>query len=883
MRRALFVASLVALVACDTERPDSQQDAGGGPAPDAGGPTYHDVVAPLLARRCLSCHGAGGGIAGIDLTTYEAVHARALQIRDAVVSRRMPPYLADASGACNTFVDAEWLDDAEIATIVDWVGAEGPRGEPPEQAPEPAAPPVLEDANLVLDPGVDYSPPTNTDTYRCFVIDPGLDEIRHITGFEVRPGNDAIVHHVLLYDPLDQAGAAAAQARDAVEPGPGYTCFGGPGTPRSTVLAGWAPGLGAYRLPHGAGIELPPGRQLVMQVHYHVETSPPAPDRTRIALRVEERVPNRATTTLVAQQGTVLPAGEDGAVSLMEFRSGAPIPLTVFGVLPHMHEYGTRFTLERVAPEGDVCLTDLPRWDFDWQRIYTFERPLLLQPDDVLRMRCEYDTRARASAIGWGDDTTDEMCLVGVFAIFGETPDAVSATEIGPAVPRTTDETVGPDLSDLWSTSMRSLGSDRLMGLALEPDGHLWAVGRANNDVDIGGAQHSVTELAGFLSRFGPDGALDWTAVANGDGEDGLDAVALHPDGGAVAVGWTISSSVELGEHTLSADSFDGIVGRVDADGAWGWVDQVGDSGLDWVRGVAVDDVGYTWVALQFTEHLEFADRAVDANCAPEADFGDVALLRYQPDGTRERLVHLTVGGPDDMLDVADLAADAEGGVVVGGAFRGALLLDGETRLESRGDWDGFVARYAPDGSLSWHVHLGDAFDDGVADVERASDGAVVVGGRFSVTLGLEGTEVPFVGQRDAFVMSLRADTGAVEWARSLAGPGLASVQGISVDEAGRVAVSAEFGHSADLGDGVRLGGGMLYETALAIYDAGGDLLLARRFGSDGTDAFPQVAFGEGRIALSVWSDGDLELAGARHEHLANRDAHLGVFELPAE
>ena len=73
-------------------------------------------------------------------------------------------------------------------------------------------------------------------------------------------GDAALVHHVLLYE-VRASAVDRVLARDASEPGPGYTCFGGIGvTPTvragnlakgelvsfdAQMIVGWAPGAGA--------------------------------------------------------------------------------------------------------------------------------------------------------------------------------------------------------------------------------------------------------------------------------------------------------------------------------------------------------------------------------------------------------------------------------------------------------------------------------------------------------------------------------------------------------------------------------------------------------------------------------------------------------------
>ena len=38
-----------------------------------------------------------------------------------------------------------------------------------------------------------------TDDYRCFLLDPGLEDDAFLTGIDVLPGNPEVVHHVILF------------------------------------------------------------------------------------------------------------------------------------------------------------------------------------------------------------------------------------------------------------------------------------------------------------------------------------------------------------------------------------------------------------------------------------------------------------------------------------------------------------------------------------------------------------------------------------------------------------------------------------------------------------------------------------------------------------
>ena len=68
------------------------------------------------------------------------------------------------------------------------------------------------------------SPPSGvgSDDYHCFLLDPKLTHDTAITGYDIRPDNLDVVHHVILFrvppDKVDQA-----KKKDAETPGDGWT------------------------------------------------------------------------------------------------------------------------------------------------------------------------------------------------------------------------------------------------------------------------------------------------------------------------------------------------------------------------------------------------------------------------------------------------------------------------------------------------------------------------------------------------------------------------------------------------------------------------------------------------------------------------------------
>ncbi len=370
-------------------------------------PTYAADVAPILMRNCVGCH-RGGGIAPFPLLTYEDAKSHAAQIADATRARRMPPFNLDNSGTCNTYKDARWLDDSELATISSWVAAGTPLGDSTRVPPAPPPPPSLDRVDRRIEMELPYTPdPARQDDYRCFVIDPRLDRDEFVTGFQVHPGDPRMVHHLTLFAlDTDEAEHAAAEL-DAAEAGPGYTCFGDTRV-ESRWLVGSGPGSRALELPEGTGLRMRAGRKTVLQMHYS-RAAGSTSDRTTIDLRLAPSVPVEAFIGNLANYDIAMPPG------IREARQTAmmivPESVTLWGLWPHMHLMGTKLEIAVVAGGGEQCLARVDDWNFHWQGFANYTKPIALSKDDILKITCTYDTTSARRLTTWGSSSDDEMCI----------------------------------------------------------------------------------------------------------------------------------------------------------------------------------------------------------------------------------------------------------------------------------------------------------------------------------------------------------------------------------------------------------------------------------------------------------------------------------------
>lgn len=380
--------------------------------------TYTKQIAPLLWKNCAGCH-RPGEVGPFSLLSYNDAAKRADFLASITAERRMPPWKAEPN--FGKFHDERRLSEEEIALLAKWAAAGAPEGDPGDL---PKPPTFVEgwflgEPDLVLEMPEPFTVPADgRDIYRCFVMPIPISESKTVAAVEFRPGNRSVVHHALLF--LDANGVA--RKKDEAEAGPGYSSFGGPGILPTGGLGGWAPGSMPRRLPEGTGKFLRRGSDLVLQIHYHpdgkVET-----DRSTVGIYYTKKPATTLVGGLAVRSRSLnIPASEKHYQVTAESEV-LPVDVNVLGVAPHMHLLGRKIKVTAQTTDGrTIPLVWIKDWDFNWQGQYAFVEPVRLPKGSIVRVEAEYDNSADnprnpnspPKPVHWGEQTTDEMCLVGV-------------------------------------------------------------------------------------------------------------------------------------------------------------------------------------------------------------------------------------------------------------------------------------------------------------------------------------------------------------------------------------------------------------------------------------------------------------------------------------
>ena len=361
----------------------------------------------------------------MSLVTYQDTKRWAAAIKQAVVSKQMPPWFADPH--LGQFSNDPSLTPQQIQWISAWVDGGAPAGSP-QDAPPPkqwAGGWNIPQPQKMVQMPLPVTIPTRGDVeYTYEIVPTGFTEDKWVQFSEIRPSSPQYVHHCVVY--IRPPGSSWLRSAP----------LGMPFTPSSfsdprlraeahetttDMLLVYAPGSEPDRWPDGVSKFIPTGSDLVFQMHYTTNGTA-GTDQTSVAMVFAKVAPTQRVLTLQLANHTFIipPHTDDYRVDVW---GTMPNDATLLSFFPHMHLRGKRFEYNIVHADGTIETLLRVNYHFHWQLSYRLAEPRFLKAGTRLQAVAWFDNSEDNPhnldpnvEVRWGGQTYEEM-MVGFFDV----------------------------------------------------------------------------------------------------------------------------------------------------------------------------------------------------------------------------------------------------------------------------------------------------------------------------------------------------------------------------------------------------------------------------------------------------------------------------------
>jgi hypothetical protein len=393
LRKGLFIALLIMADICIGQTPEFYKD-----------------VQPIIHANCVACHKPGEA-APFSLITYDDVNKRSKFIKQVISSRYMPPWKADAH--YNTFANDRSLSESQIKTIVGWVDAGTPKGKLDTKAQK-----AEKDIQERVEAGTAYKRKPDltlkmkenfqlkgdaAERFVIFKIPFEIGKEANVEGIEFISNNKKLIHHAnFAIHPVADPSIDLNNTVDWVD-------TNGPEADKYyqwikykkeiTFYGGWIPGTTVETYPSGMGWVMPKRGIILLTVHFG-PASTDAESINGINIFFKDEPIKRKVKVISLGSGgigekDISPPFMIFADEVKSFRlrvaSNQP-DVSLLYAWPHMHQLGKAFKAYATTAAGDtIKLVNIPAWDFRWQEIYKYKKPVLLPKGAVVHIEGTYD------------------------------------------------------------------------------------------------------------------------------------------------------------------------------------------------------------------------------------------------------------------------------------------------------------------------------------------------------------------------------------------------------------------------------------------------------------------------------------------------------------
>ncbi len=356
----------------------------------------------------------------------------------------------------------------------------------------------------------------------------------------------------------------------------------------------------------------------------------------------------------------------------------------------------------------------------------------------------------------------------------------------------------------IWAKQIGGPGFN--VGFSIEADdlGNIYTTGYFEDTVDFdpsSGVNNLISrgEKDIFIQKFDANGNFIWVKQMGGAFYDSGRSINIDASGNVFTTGFfndTVDFDPGAGVNNLiSNGARDIFIQKLDANGNFIWVKQMGGISFESGISIKVDAIGNIYTMGAFSSTVDFDPGAGVSNLTYKSNT-DYFIQKLDVNGNFiwAKQLGSIYGGTIHSLDI-----DASGNVFTTGSFLGTLDFDpgaGVSNLTASAWGDIFIQKLDSNGNFIWAKQMGGTGVDIGSSITVDDFGNIYTTGSFEDLVdfnpGAGVSNITSNGSHDIFIQKLDAN-GDFIWIKQMGSPGYERATSNTVDASGNVYTTGYF------------------------------------------------------------------------------------------
>jgi hypothetical protein len=410
-----------------------------------------------------------------------------------------------------------------------------------------------------------------------------------------------------------------------------------------------------------------------------------------------------------------------------------------------------------------------------------------------------------------------------------------------------------------WVKQFGGTGFDIASDIGVDNSGNIYTTGvfEGNVDFDPGVGIANLTgtidrNLNAFISKLDGDGNFIWAKQFSGNGGTQAFALSLDSIGNVYTTGYfALTTDFDPGDGianlTYKGDFSDVFINKLDVDGNFIWVKQLGDDDLDRISDINVDSLGNVYTTGRFYETVDFDPSSNIFNMSSGKRSSNIFLSKLDNNGNFVWAKQFGDGDGENYnyIYANGMSVDVRGTIYIAGSFKQTADFDpgkSAVNFSAGGVSNSFINKLSSDGNYiatqqlkSGSVTINKILTDNAGNVYTMGGFQGVV----DFNAGSIINNLISVGDEDDIFISKLDSSGNFVWARHFGGNSVIQAIDFSIDSVGNIYITGQFQSTADFDPSFKsanltsLGGNDVFISKL---DGDGNFVWAKQFGGNEFD-----------------------------------------------